>query len=581
MKRVHENKIEIENRVGEKGAALVMVMLISFLLLIISAGILLEVTMNTANVTDATAEQQAYNAAESGIQATLNVLRGHTIPSPLIDDTKPANDPVNTINFKKALKLATSNKPGETSTVPRLSRWLAYNHTPSSSLIADRIILGKTTYNPLTDNAYKVVIEDPDNTGSLISYNTVGKINGTNSELTIRNSVNGTVNNLIIRYVPNTISNLNVSTGIANTDFGKFKLIVNGTGAAILDDVRFSIEVKMTVPYQATRVIRGWITTGVVTENSITGVKIDFDSKIYELMGSTFIIDNDPITPTPPNQLNGESIITGTMTPAEPIRLLVKSTGFGPRGANKLLEAVVQKNFFNGMTAPATLTLVGPPSGFAFDAGQSQNVTYSGDDVASDLMIPPIGTTNQQNLDSVNSNLANSSNKADMVGTPSNILAEVPTWLETAENLDATLQALKNVARSSGRYFPSGTTPTTLGDVANARGITYVDGNLSLDKQGGGILVVTGTLTLRGGFDFNGLIIVTGAGGVQRSGGGNGSLQGNVVIAPYNANNPAAGFLGPKYDISGGGISDITFNSSSLANGLTAVSNFVLGVAEK
>ena len=122
---------------------------------------------------------------------------------------------------------------------------------------------------------------------------------------------------------------------------------------------------------------------------------------------------------------------------------------------------------------------------------------------------------------------------------------------------------------------------TKLGDVSTATGITFVDGNLSLSGDGGGILVCTGKLTLHGNFSFNGLIIVTGSDGVQRTGGGNGLLRGNTVIAPYNKANLSAGFLAPKYDISGGGNSTIRYDSSSVANGMTAVSNFVLGVAEK
>ncbi len=63
-------------RKNERGAALVTVLMISFLLLVAVGALLLETSMNTANVTDATAEQQAYYAAESGIQTALNVLRG-------------------------------------------------------------------------------------------------------------------------------------------------------------------------------------------------------------------------------------------------------------------------------------------------------------------------------------------------------------------------------------------------------------------------------------------------------------------------------------------------------------------------
>ena len=142
---------------------------------------------------------------------------------------------------------------------------------------------------------------------------------------------------------------------------------------------------------------------------------------------------------------------------------------------------------------------------------------------------------------------------------------------------------------STGRFFPSGTQPTTFGDNASGTGITFCDGNCTFTGNGGGILVVTGTLTLHGNFNFNGMIIVTGSGGIVRSGGGNGILQGNIVVAPYTNSriqdnlDPAlnAVFLPPMYDLSGGGASTIEYNSNSVANGLTAVSNFVLGVAEK
>ena len=77
--------------------------------------------------------------------------------------------------------------------------------------------------------------------------------------------------------------------------------------------------------------------------------------------------------------------------------------------------------------------------------------------------------------------------------------------------------------------------------------------------------------------------------GVQRSGGGNGTIQGNMIIAPYVGSrvqdgiDPAsnATFLAPQYDLSGGGNSTMVYNSKSVAGGLVAVSNFVLGVVEK
>jgi hypothetical protein len=40
-------------------------------------------------------------------------------------------------------------------------------------------------------------------------------------------------------------------------------------------------------------------------------------------------------------------------------------------------------------------------------------------------------------------------------------------------------------------------------------------------------------------------------------------------------------FYAPKYSISGGGGSDVMYNSQSVMNGLSGLGNFVKGVAEK
>src|SRR3954468_2060322 len=113
---------KLKNRDGEKGAAMIMALLIGFLLLAVSAGLLLESALNTQNVSDATTEQQAYNAAESGIQSAVNILRGNVVPNPLIDSTKPASNDANKITFYKALRLSSSNASTDASTTPRLSR---------------------------------------------------------------------------------------------------------------------------------------------------------------------------------------------------------------------------------------------------------------------------------------------------------------------------------------------------------------------------------------------------------------------------------------------------------------------------
>src|SRR5262249_55345005 len=121
---------------------------------------------------------------------------------------------------------------------------------------------------------------------------------------------------------------------------------------------------------------------------------------------------------------------------------------------------------------------------------------------------------------------------------------------------------------------------------------TFCDGscNMGGNSQGGGILVITGTFTTSGNPKFNGLVLAVGRyvnaanpGGVVRSGGGNETFTGNIVIAPYDPNNLAAGFEQPRYDQSGGPGDTINSNVAveQAFDGTSAISDFILGVAEK
>jgi len=595
-------------RKNERGAALITVLMISFLLLVAVIALLLEASMNTANVTDATAEEQAYYAAESGIQSVINVLRGNVTPSPLINPAPSPSPGDNKIDYFKAVKLCTSNASCNcttdvcTSTLDtelRLSRWLPYDST-----YTDRVILGATTsatqppYTPQSGFAYKIKIENPDNVGNTISYNTSGKIDTLNSS-----------GNLTITYQSTSVSNLDVSKGIAkDINFGRF--VISGSGT-IPSKVRFSINVNLTQPYITTKVIRGYISPGIITDTSVGSV-IWYDSESFIVTGSTITLTGGlPIDPPVEDPVGSkvfrvgyavplslsETLVIGSITAPEPIRLLIRSTGFGPRGAQKQLEAIIQKNYFNELSAPSPLTLIGASTAsngsFVFNPGTSTGTVYNGKDVYLKAFLPPIGVTNDANLAAVNYGLTHpppNKYNGSIYGTASNITDELPFWLQSPVNLDATLTQLKEVAKASKRYFPIGSTKPANGDYgdnSNATGITYIEGDLEFSQLGGGILVVTGGLTFKGGFNFNGLIIVTGANGINRTGGGSGVLQGNMIVAPYNSNslscnpNNVTCFLAPKYDISGGGGSEIVYNSNNVANGLGALSNFVKGVAEK
>ncbi len=637
------------SRKGEEGAALIMAMLVSFLLLALSAGLILETSVNAWNFTDATAEQQAYNAAENGIQSFVDVLRYKCTPaisggshdgcrvkpSPLYATMQGAtpiyeDHKLNRITFSKAVGMLTSNGSTDASGVARMSRILNYSGTAANSPFY--VIGPGANYN-----AFNLSITDPDNTGNIISYVTQGRFfdhdAGDAQQITFGSGANMTR----VRYVPKIQSSLSVAPGtVAPTDWGSF-VVTTGTsgGAAVTRLIRFEIGVYMSVPYPATRLIRGYIEPAAANEVP----NVIFDSKTYDLGGSDFVLDlgstlngsypawtglpgphMDLDVNNPPigyqarmigSTAGAENKIQGTISPPEPIRLRVQSTGFGPRGSSKTLEAIVLNNYFNGLGAPATLTMVGPPSAsngtFTFNPGNSNAMEYSGIDMAtgSTDIIPPVGTTHppdcsfnpceDPNLDAVTDGFGNRLNTT-VAGTPANVSNEVPPWLSSPAALDQVVNTLYQTALNSydpsnatGRVFTN-TEPTSWGNNATGTGITFCDGDCELGPiAGGGILIVTGRLTLRGNFDWHGLIIVTGSGGVLRSGGGNGTIQGNIVVAPYlnssvaGNTNPASGanFLAPQWNTSGGGNSTIRYNSDNQNSGLGAVSNNVLGVVEK
>jgi len=462
------------------------------------------------------------------------------------------------------------------------------------------------------------------------------------AQMTYNRDSSGTLtpNSLTVQWLPPTaVTNQDMSGGTIQTQFGRFIFTQVSGGQVVPVKNRFEIVISFTRPYAIVKVIRGWI---LPTSSASALPRIIFDSQTLTADGSRIALDlgaspstgwsissiNTVLPPSSPAGYSamptaGTNIIGGSLSPFEPTRLLVKSTGYGPRGGQKQLQAIIRKNFFDGITAPAALTLVGPQtttnpsSSFFFSAGQSAALTYSGFDAAQGAtdIIPAIGTTDPSNLSCVEEYVANYAQSpacagstgngtnpfnGSITGSPSNITSEMPPWLQTPQSLDYQIHQFASVADSSGRYFANGQVPTSWGDVNTGTGITFCDGDVELGQgitgDGGGILVVTGTLTLKGSFAFNGMIIVTGPGGVLRSGGGDGNVYGNMVVAPYvdgklvddpapadgvTYDRTAGQWLAPHYDMSGGGTSTLQFNSKSLGNSLTAISNFVLGVMEK
>jgi hypothetical protein len=109
-------------------------------------------------------------------------------------------------------------------------------------------------------------------------------------------------------------------------------------------------------------------------------------------------------------------------------------------------------------------------------------------------------------------------------------------------------------------------------------GFTFVDGNCELDG-GGGLLVVTGNLVIKGNDDFRGIIMVMGNGRVTRSGGGNGNVLGSWIVARFNLN--GGGFLAPTFDADGGGTGRFQFDWDAIVMANQAVGLSITGITER
>ena len=129
------------DRRGEKGAALVISILIATLLLAVAGTVILTSGMSATTSIDATAELQAYYGAESGLESALNVLRGHRAPNGIPNTTK--------MGFRTAVDPAKSNHPSDDATEARLSAWLSYG-------VDGRVRPAGANYS------YEVIVMDPD-----------------------------------------------------------------------------------------------------------------------------------------------------------------------------------------------------------------------------------------------------------------------------------------------------------------------------------------------------------------------------------------------------------------------------------
>ena len=568
MKR--DSKFNLNNRAGERGAALVTMLLTSVLLLGAGGALIMTTMMSANNSIASTAEMQAYYVAESGMQSALNSLRGNT---------KPLINASDRMSFRTAIIPSISN--GGNAGNPRLAGWLPYND-PSDPGSLVPVTVGTIT------GGYRVTVENMDPNSHLVQFETSAEIIGGEAGKKYQRTFGtvGGTDEVTIRYSGQPSTNLSPDpyTFPLTLDSALGSFVIERPITSTADNVAipktgFEITITQSLPWAATTTLEG-VFEGEVDVAGAT-VKVTFDKASVKADGTKYALNL--ASGTQVLDLTYTSSPTTTSIPAkvtspDPKRLLLKAYGFGPQGSEKRLEMLVTNANFEYET-PAGFTLRGADdcTPFSFDSGSSGAKWYSGVDHAGVEPQRPAFAISQ--CDEDNATLK----KPDTVIDPKfGILGdddttsgtvETPSYLDNANRARAYLSALQTKALSTNRNF-SGS--TTVNDSLNAPMFTFVDGDCTL-TSGSGLLVVTGTLTMRGNTNFNGVILVLGKGKLVRNGGGNGEIYGGITVAAFDRT--SGDFTAPTFETNGGGNSTIQFDSLALTNAIGSGMN-VSGIRE-
>ncbi|HKR01181.1 MAG TPA: hypothetical protein VJT09_10935, partial [Pyrinomonadaceae bacterium] len=376
---------------------------------------------------------------------------------------------------------------------------------------------------------------------------------------------------------------------------GRFSLTIVGSGATIAagNPAIFRLRINQTLPWVAYDTINATVSGNVNGANST--LSITFGGSTAKVDGTSYALcaGCNPFTPNHPTVSGGVTSLTSTVTAPQPKRILVRSTGYGPKGAIKRLEMVLNQSVFD-FEAPAVLTMRGADSNanMTFNIGSSNAKTYSGvDHSGHEIQLPTFAVTGSD-VTTADEGIKKESTVADPElgyldtsslpagNTIPALQVQTPDFLETADKARAALTALETTAKSMGRYYSvsNGDSYTVSSSNTTATGITFVDGNCNLDG-GSGLLVVTGTLNMNGNPNFSGVILVLGGGTVNRDGGGNGDVYGAVVVASFNRNGNG-GFTAPSFNTNGGGNSKMQYDSLAVSRAMGAIGTVSGGVRE-
>jgi hypothetical protein len=563
------------SRAGERGAALITMLLVSILLLGAGGALIMTTMMSANNSIGSTPEMQAFYVAESGMQSALNVLRGNA---------QPLVNPSHRMSFRTAIIPSISNA-GNPGTL-RFAGWLPYNNP------ADPASLVPVTIGSFT-GGYRVSIENMDPNSHIVEFQTSGTID-TADVATPSQKTFGTVggaDEVTIRYSPQGATNLTPDPNnfplTLDSALGSFTIerpLTSTADNVVIPKTGFELTITQNLPWAATTTLEGTFEGDV--DAAATTVKVTFDKASVRADGTTYALNlgGTQVLDLTYTASPSTTAIPAKVTSPDPKRLLLKSYGFGPQGSEKRVELMVSKAYFE-FESPAGVTLRGADdcSPLSLDTGSSGTKYYSGIDRAGvDPARPAFAVTPCDEAEARAGIIKPDTVDDPEVGllgdddtTPGTV--ESPSFLDSADKARAYLNGLQSKAQTLNRYFkPASGSEITISDSINSGMFTFVDGDATL-LSGSGFLIVTGTLTMRGNTDFRGIILVLGEGRLIRDGGGNGDIWGGITIAAFGRT--AGGFTAPTFITSGGGNSNVQYDSSAVKMGMGSGTN-VSGVRE-
>jgi hypothetical protein len=329
--------------------------------------------------------------------------------------------------------------------------------------------------------------------------------------------------------------------------------------------------------------------------NSTSGNLVNVDTAGTSKFRVTSIIDPDNL-----------DTITNCALPAyKPMRLRILLSGYGTRDSKKNMEVVVDRYT---LTYPVNATVTLPNTSgnpISFSLGGSNVTSASGTD-ASGGGGPAVAAFAVAGSDSdavnnvIDGCLPDGTNcggsgpnvyPADPLPLTGGSGGNTPSFLQsvtTARQFLYGSEGMMNTAMNQGRYFTSQADAyaSAAGIGANSPDgvLTFVDGDLTLgpgNPTGRGTVIVTGNLTLNGNFAFEGVIMVLGGGEVHRTGGGHGDVFGAIFVAKFARTGSSTDtFQAPVFDTSGGGTSNIQYNSDFVDKAKSVGGHAVVGIRE-